>query len=145
MLLRADPTNHTLSLLSFPRDLYVPIYCNGDTVYTHDRINSAWSTCGNNGPGATLDTMEKLTGLHINYLITLDFHAFTQIVDHLHGVYMNVDRRYYIPPNTGSVGDQPPPGLPEAQRRAGAVVRPLSATPTATSTAPAASSSSSTR
>ena len=27
MLLRADPTNDTLSLLSFPRDLYVPIYC----------------------------------------------------------------------------------------------------------------------
>ena len=32
MLLRADPTNNTLSLLSFPRDLYVPIYCHGDTV-----------------------------------------------------------------------------------------------------------------
>ncbi len=30
MLLRADPTNDTLSLLSFPRDLYVPIYCWGD-------------------------------------------------------------------------------------------------------------------
>ena len=101
MLLRADPTNNTLSLLSFPRDLYVPIYCSGNTVYTHDRINSAWSSCLNNGPGATLDTVEKLTGLHINYLITLDFHAFTQIVDHLHGIYMNVDRRYYIPPNTG--------------------------------------------
>jgi LCP family protein required for cell wall assembly len=101
MLLRADPTNNTLSLLSFPRDLYVPIYCHGNTVYTHDRINSAWSTCGNNGPDATLDTVEQLTGLHINYLITLDFHAFTQIVDHLHGIYMNVDRRYYIPPNTG--------------------------------------------
>jgi LCP family protein required for cell wall assembly len=101
MLLRADPTNHTLSLLSFPRDLYVPIYCHGNTVYTHDRINSAWSTCGNNGPDATLDTVEQLTGLKINYLITLDFHAFTQIVDHLHGIYMNVDRRYYIPPHTG--------------------------------------------
>ena len=32
MLLRADPTNNTLSLLSFPRDLYVTIYCHGDTV-----------------------------------------------------------------------------------------------------------------
>ena len=29
MLLRADPTNNTLSLLSFPRDLCVHIYCNG--------------------------------------------------------------------------------------------------------------------
>ncbi|HEY2311329.1 MAG TPA: LCP family protein [Gaiellaceae bacterium] len=100
MLLRADPTNHTLSLLSFPRDLYVPVYCSGDTVYTHDRINSAWGHCAN-GPAGTLDTVEKLTGLNINYLITLDFHAFTQIVDHLHGIYMNVDRRYYIAPNTG--------------------------------------------
>src|SRR5205823_5862079 len=102
MLMRADPRNNTLSLLSFPRDLYVNIYCHGDTVYTQNRINSAWSTCGNNGPGATLDTVEKLTGLHINYLITLDFHAFTQIVDHLHGIYMNVDRRYFIAPHTGT-------------------------------------------
>ena len=28
MLIRADPQNDTLSLLSFPRDLDVPIYCN---------------------------------------------------------------------------------------------------------------------
>ncbi len=101
MLLRADPTNDTLSLLSFPRDLVVPIYCSGDTVYTHDRINAAWSLCGNEGPKATVDTMEHLTGLQINYLITLDFHGFKQIVNKLHGVYMNVDHRYYIPPNTG--------------------------------------------
>ena len=32
MLLRADPQQHTLSLLSFPRDLYVSIYCHGDVV-----------------------------------------------------------------------------------------------------------------
>jgi LCP family protein required for cell wall assembly len=101
MLLRADPTNGTLSLLSFPRDLWVNIYCHGNTVSTQGRINSAWSNCLNNGPDATLDTMRHLTGLNINYLITLDFHAFTQIVDHLHGVYMNVDRRYLIPPHSG--------------------------------------------
>jgi LCP family protein required for cell wall assembly len=103
MLVRADPTNHTLSLLSFPRDLWVNIYCHGDTVYTQSRINSAWSICpGNNGPSATLDTMEHLTHLPINYLVTLDFHAFKQLVNRLHGVYMNVDRRYYIPPHTGT-------------------------------------------
>jgi LCP family protein required for cell wall assembly len=102
MLLRANPVNRTLSLLSFPRDLWVPIYCHGDTVYTQDRINSAWGLCGNNGPYATVNTVEHLTGLKINYLITLDFHAFKQIVNHLHGVYMNVDQRYYIPLHTGT-------------------------------------------
>lgn len=102
MLMRADPANDTLSLLSFPRDLWVNIYCHGATVYTQSRINSAWSLCGNNGPAATLNTMERLTGLKVNYLITLDFHAFKQIVNHLHGVYMNIDRRYYIPPHSGT-------------------------------------------
>ena len=46
MLMRADPANDTLSLLSFPRDLWVNIYCHGATVYTQSRINSAWSLCG---------------------------------------------------------------------------------------------------
>ncbi|HZD86470.1 MAG TPA: LCP family protein [Gaiellaceae bacterium] len=101
MLVRADPTNDTLSLLSFPRDMWVPIYCQGNTPITSNRINSAWAMCGANGPGAVLDTMEHLTGLKINYLITLDFHAFKQIVNRLHGVYMNVDRRYYNPLGTG--------------------------------------------
>jgi len=102
MLLRADPRNDTLSLLSFPRDLQVPIYCTGDTVHTYDRINAAWSDCGaNGGPLAAVDTMEHLTGLSVNYLITLDFNAFKQIVNRLHGVYINVDRRYYNPLGTG--------------------------------------------
>ena len=100
MLVRADPKQNTLSLLSFPRDLVVPIYCEGDTVYTHDRINSAWAHCG--GPSGTLDTVEHLTGLKINYLVTVDFHGFKELVNKLHGVYVNVDRRYYIAPHTGT-------------------------------------------
>jgi LCP family protein required for cell wall assembly len=100
MLVRADPRQDTLSMLSFPRDLVVPIYCSGDTVYTHDRINSAWSLCPT-GPEGTLDTVEHLTGLKINYLITIDFHGFKLLVNKLHGVYMNIDHRYYNPPNSG--------------------------------------------
>jgi LCP family protein required for cell wall assembly len=109
MLLRADPKTNTLSLLSFPRDLYVPVYCHGNTVDTHDRINSAWQLCSN-GPAATLDTVQHLTHLPINYLITLDFHAFKQLVNNLHGVYMNVDRRYYIPLHTGTSAINLKPG-----------------------------------
>jgi LCP family protein required for cell wall assembly len=111
MLVRADPRNHTLSLLSFPRDLWVPIYCHGNQPYTTDRINSAWSICpGNNGPAATLDTVHHLTGLPINYLVTVDFHAFKQLVNQLHGVYMNVDRRYFIPRGTGTSAINLQPG-----------------------------------
>jgi LCP family protein required for cell wall assembly len=91
MLVRADPQQNTLSLLSLPRDLDVPIYCNPTTPTTTDRINSAWSTCGAQG---TLDTVQKLTGIPINYLVTINFHGFKLIVNKLHGVYVDVDHRY---------------------------------------------------
>jgi LCP family protein required for cell wall assembly len=102
MLIRADPQSKTISLLSFPRDLDVPIYCSGGSVpVAHDRINSAYSRCG---PKGTLLTMKKLTDLPINYLITVNFHGFKEVVDKLGGVWMDVDRRYYNR-NTGSALD----------------------------------------
>jgi LCP family protein required for cell wall assembly len=102
MLVRADPQSHTLSLLSFPRDLVVSIYCDPVTAIKTDRINSAWSSCRQNVRG-TLDTVQKLTGLSVNYLITINFHGFKLLVNKLHGVYMQVDHRY-INTHTGPGG-----------------------------------------
>jgi LCP family protein required for cell wall assembly len=100
MLVRADPETRTISMLSFPRDLIVPIYCKGGFV-ANDRINAAFSRCGSTG---TLETMRHLTGLPVNYLIKVNFHGFKQVVDQLGGVWMDVDRRYYNH-NSGSAGD----------------------------------------
>ena len=109
MLIRADPATHTISLLSFPRDLEVPIYCGskdpndkvGHVFATSDRINSAYADCG---PTGTLLTIKHLTGLPIQYLITVNFHGFKQVVDKVGGVWMDVDRRYYNR-NTGASYD----------------------------------------
>jgi LCP family protein required for cell wall assembly len=104
MLIRADPQTKTISLLSFPRDLTVPIYCgsgpsdNVGHVVTTDRINSAFARCSAKG---TVLTVKHLTGLPINYLITVNFHGFKEVVDKLGGVWMDVDRRYYNR-NTGA-------------------------------------------
>lgn len=97
MLLRADPGPKTISMLSFPRDLVVDIHCPpkpGQVApgVTRDKINAAYSRCGS---GGTLETVKALTGLPVNYLITVNFHGFKQIVDKLGGVWMDVDRRYY--------------------------------------------------
>ena len=97
MLIRADPQTKTISLLSFPRDLSVPIYC-GATPVTTDRINSAYGRCG---PKGSLLTLKHLTGLPVNYLITVNFHGFKELVDKLGGIWMDVDRRYYNK-NTGA-------------------------------------------
>jgi LCP family protein required for cell wall assembly len=108
MLVRADPSTKTISLLSFPRDLDVPIYCPrsktdklGYVASPFDRINSAYSRCG---PTGTVLTIKHLTGLPINYLITVNFHGFKEVVDKMGGVWLDVDRRYYNK-NTGSIYD----------------------------------------
>ncbi len=90
MLLRANPKTQTISLLSFPRDLRAEIVCPGKASYT-DKINSAYARCGSRG---TLETVRTLTGTPINYLITVNFRGFTQVVDKLGGMWMDVDRRY---------------------------------------------------
>ena len=90
MLLRADPQTDTISMLSFPRDLVVEIRCPG-SVYT-SKINAAYSTCGARG---ALDTVRNLSGLPINYLITVNFSGFKRIVNTLGGVWVDVDRRYH--------------------------------------------------
>jgi len=91
MLVRANPKNETISLLSFPRDLRAEIVCPGRSTYT-TKINAAYADCGARG---TLETVRKLTGTPINYLITVNFRGFTQVVDKLGGIWMDIDRRYY--------------------------------------------------
>ena len=91
MLVRADPDTKSISLLSFPRDLYVQVVCPGGRTF-NARINGAYSECGTKG---TLETVRKLTGIPINYLITVNFRGFRQLVDAIGGVWMDVDRRYF--------------------------------------------------
>jgi len=93
MLIRADPGTKTISLLSFPRDLVVPIYC-GKANYPvdHGRINSAYAICGATG---SLETVRHLTGLPVNYMISVNFGGFVATVNKLGGVWMDIDRRYY--------------------------------------------------
>ncbi len=91
MLVRADPSSDSISLLSFPRDMRVEIRCPGKTPF-FDKINAAYSYCG---PQGSLQTVRALTGVQINYLITVNFRGFRQIVDRLGGAWIDVDRRYF--------------------------------------------------
>ncbi len=91
MLIRADPKAETISMLSFPRDLRAQIHCPGRSVYS-DKINAAYSACGASG---TLETVRQLTGVKVNYLITVNFRGFRQLVDKLGGAWIDVDRRYF--------------------------------------------------
>jgi anionic cell wall polymer biosynthesis LytR-Cps2A-Psr (LCP) family protein len=83
MLIRADPKTKTIALLSFPRDLIVDIpACKGRSAF-RSRINEAYLYCG---PKGTLQTVKDLTGIPVNYMVTVNFHGFKQIVDKVGGV-----------------------------------------------------------
>jgi LCP family protein required for cell wall assembly len=92
MLIRADPQGKVISLLSFPRDLIVDIRCPARGFLYRDRINTAYAECQSQG---TLETVRSLTGIPINYLMTVNFRGFKQVVDRIGGVWIDVDRRYY--------------------------------------------------
>jgi LCP family protein required for cell wall assembly len=94
ILVRADPIRKSLSLLSFPRDLLVTVKCPG-MPDVQERINYAFSECGASG---SIETVRALTGLPINYYVTVNFRGFMDLVNNLGGVWVDIDHRYLCDP-----------------------------------------------
>jgi LCP family protein required for cell wall assembly len=86
ILVRLDP-DKGVAMLSLPRDLKVSIPGHGI-----DKINAAY-TLG--GPKLTIKTVKQLTGLEINHYVDVNFHGFSQGVNAIGCVYVDVDRRYF--------------------------------------------------
>src|SRR5580765_2423189 len=90
ILVRADPVNKSLSLLSFPRDLITTVKCPGRPD-VQERINYAYSECGASG---SVEPARAHTGLPINYFVTVNFRGFMDLVNNLGGVWLDIDHRY---------------------------------------------------
>lgn len=69
----------SIKLLSIPRDSYVYIPAKGITT----KINAAHAF---GGPKATMDTIEELLDIPVDYYVSMNFNAFTEIVDALGGI-----------------------------------------------------------
>jgi LCP family protein required for cell wall assembly len=84
MLVHTDPDQERATILSFPRDLWVPIWNRDD-----NKINSAFEGgLRGGGPQLVVKTVEDLTGVHINHWLYVDLARFEHIVDVLNGVTM---------------------------------------------------------
>lgn len=77
IVVQVDPENNRTIVLSIPRDLRVSIPGHGV-----DKINTAFMY----GPDVVVQTVEKLTGLHINHYVEVNFEGFQELVDALGGV-----------------------------------------------------------
>jgi LCP family protein required for cell wall assembly len=92
MLVRIDPKQAAITVMSVPRDLAVQIPGRGLA-----KINESYSLGGLDLTARTLKDLlssddEKL---HINHAVATTFGGFVEAVDHIHCVYVDVDRRYY--------------------------------------------------
>ena len=76
--------------LSFPRDLMVPWPAcpstSGGPGYLPQSLGQINATISNGGPGCTLLTVEKLTGLQIPYLAMIDFNGVIELSNAVGGV-----------------------------------------------------------
>ncbi len=91
MLASFKPSTQEVSLISFPRDLTVPI----EGLSSWRKINSlnAIGESRKKGEGAafTASNLSKTFNLDINYYIRVDFNAFINIIDLLGGITVNVE------------------------------------------------------
>ena len=109
ILASIDPVNHTATLLSVPRDLWVNVEGAGKM-----KINATWSagkykhlgkvTSDNSNSEATLagfnllnQTVEGVVGVPIHYNILIDFEAFKQAIDTVGGISLNVPEKLVDP------------------------------------------------
>jgi len=83
MLITFNPTTLSSTILSIPRDTYVPIACfnNRKNKITH----AAWY-----GESCMIDTIENFTGITIDYYVKINFKGVVKLVDTLGGVEVDV-------------------------------------------------------
>src|SRR5208282_4470773 len=100
LLVRIDPSEPTISMLSIPRELKVPIHLpDGEVVET--RINAAYTYGWENGGGTAgginlmVETIKQVLGITPNQVFVSNFHKFAKAVNAMGCVYMTVDKRYF--------------------------------------------------
>jgi LCP family protein required for cell wall assembly len=85
MIVRTDPDEHRIALLSIPRDLRVEIPGRGP-----DKVNAAYAY---GGPTLAIRTVQRLTGIQPNHVIVVNFSKFREVIDTLGGITVNVPDR----------------------------------------------------
>lgn len=90
MVVTVDPLSRSSALLSLPRDLWLEI-----PGFGVDRINQAYYfgqayEYPGGGQSLAMETVEALLGIPIDYYVTVDFAGFTEAVDLIGGIVVDV-------------------------------------------------------
>lgn len=91
LLATFNKDSKTVKLLSIPRDTYtyIPIEKKKDKI-THAHAFGSAKNGRNGGPQASIDAVEKLMNVPVDYFVKFNFKSFIKIVDDLGGVEVDV-------------------------------------------------------
>ncbi len=108
MVVVVDPDRKTLTLLSIPRDAWVPMTFDGK-IAIYNKINTAYAFAqdstlyperlarytGDKGAGTfAADTVSRVVGVPIRYYMGIDFAGFRQMIDAVGGVDVDVPESF---------------------------------------------------
>ena len=82
MIVQVSGDRQEVSVVSIPRDTWVEV-----PGYGQAKINAAYSY---GGPSLTIQTVEQLTGVHIDHFVIADFESFEALTDEIGGVVINL-------------------------------------------------------
>lgn len=98
ILLTIDPQTMTAGMLSVPRDLWVNVpgfgYAKINTAYYN---GEAYKLPGG-GPELAMRTVEQVVGVPVQYYAQMQFWAFTQLIDDIGKITVNVPKKIFIDP-----------------------------------------------
>lgn len=105
MLLHVSADRSNMSVVSMPRDTLVDIpKCtdpdSGDVYESRQRAMTNQSL-GRGGPGCTVATWEKLTDIHIDHFMMIDFSGVVSMADAIGGVPVCVDKNIHSKDSQG--------------------------------------------
>ncbi|MFF3740390.1 LCP family protein [Streptomyces sp. NPDC002566] len=99
MLLHVSADRSNMSVISMPRDtlLDIPKCTDPDDGREYAALNNEMTnvSLGRGGPGCTVATWEKLTDIHIDHFMMIDFSGVVSMADAIGGVPVCVDASVY--------------------------------------------------
>jgi LCP family protein required for cell wall assembly len=96
ILLSMDPLNNTAAAIAIPRDMWVAV-----PGFGHYKINTAYRfgelyDIPGGGPALASQTVEEFLGVPVHFYIQIDFQAFVDFIDHIHGIKITFEEPYTI-------------------------------------------------
>ncbi|MEU3613804.1 LCP family protein [Streptomyces sp. NPDC006872] len=105
MLLHISADRSNMSVVSMPRDtlLDIPKCTDPDDGTTYQALTNEMTnvSLGRGGPGCTVATWEKLTDIHIDHFMMIDFSGVVSMADAIGGVPVCVDANVYSHTSSG--------------------------------------------